>query len=64
MQCLGISLDPEKFPQKKYQLTAEFSRDKNYLYVFHTYCPMTHTNIISDLTLIPRIFSIHPSEQL
>ncbi|XP_049825597.1 anoctamin-5-like isoform X2 [Aethina tumida] len=32
MQCLGISLDPEKFPQKKYQLTAEFSRDKNYLF--------------------------------
>lgn len=24
-------LDPEKFPQKKYQLATEFSRDKDYL---------------------------------
>ncbi|XP_072392472.1 anoctamin-2-like isoform X1 [Diabrotica undecimpunctata] len=28
----NVMLDPEKFPVKKYQLTAEFNKDKNYLF--------------------------------
>lgn len=28
-----VRLDPKKFPPTKYRLTAEFSRDKSYLYV-------------------------------
>ncbi|XP_057668249.1 anoctamin-2-like isoform X2 [Diorhabda carinulata] len=27
-----VSLDPDKFPPKKYQLTAEFNKDKDYLF--------------------------------
>ena len=30
-------LDLVKFPPKEYQLAAEYSRDKDYLYVDHTY---------------------------
>ncbi|XP_074041423.1 anoctamin-2 isoform X3 [Leptinotarsa decemlineata] len=32
MKYFNVSLDPRKFPVKKYQLTAEFSRDKSYLF--------------------------------
>ncbi|CAH1155880.1 unnamed protein product [Phaedon cochleariae] len=32
LKTCNVSLDPKKFPVKKYQLTAEFSRDKNYLF--------------------------------
>ncbi|CAH0560973.1 unnamed protein product [Brassicogethes aeneus] len=32
LACLKVSLDPQKFPPQKYQLTAEFSRDKEYLF--------------------------------
>lgn len=33
LQTFNVTLDPKLFPPKKYQLTAEFSRDKCYLYV-------------------------------
>ncbi|KAG5895568.1 hypothetical protein JTB14_002332 [Gonioctena quinquepunctata] len=32
MKYCKVSLDPGKFPVKKYELTAEFSRDKSYLF--------------------------------
>ncbi|KAL1509670.1 hypothetical protein ABEB36_004376 [Hypothenemus hampei] len=32
MEKCNIALDRKKFPPKKYQLTAEFSKDKNYLF--------------------------------
>uniref|UniRef100_A0A6P7FJS9 Anoctamin n=1 Tax=Diabrotica virgifera virgifera TaxID=50390 RepID=A0A6P7FJS9_DIAVI len=32
LQRFNVMLDPEKFPVKKYQLTAEFNKDKNYLF--------------------------------
>ncbi|KAJ8964118.1 hypothetical protein NQ314_005114, partial [Rhamnusium bicolor] len=32
LQCCRVSLDPKLFPVKKYQLTAEFNKDKDYLF--------------------------------
>ncbi|VEN48394.1 unnamed protein product [Callosobruchus maculatus] len=32
LQCCKVTLDPKLFPVKKYELTAEFSRDKDYLF--------------------------------
>ncbi|XP_044253910.1 anoctamin-1-like isoform X1 [Tribolium madens] len=32
LDCLRVRLDPEIFPPKKYRLTAEFNREKNYLF--------------------------------
>lgn len=31
---LFVTIDPGKFPPPKYVLTAEYSREKSYLYVF------------------------------
>lgn len=31
LDCCKVRLDPQKFPPRKYRLTAEFSRDKSYL---------------------------------
>jgi anoctamin-1 len=32
LDCFRVRLDPKLFPPKKYKLTAEFSREKNYLF--------------------------------
>ncbi|RZC37101.1 anoctamin-1-like [Asbolus verrucosus] len=32
LDCCHVRLDPKLFPPKKYRLTAEFCRDKNYLF--------------------------------
>ncbi|XP_063915509.1 anoctamin-1-like isoform X2 [Zophobas morio] len=32
LDCLNVRLDPQIFPPKQYKLTAEFNREKNYLF--------------------------------
>lgn len=60
----NVKMDPKKFPPRKYRLTAEFSRDKSYLYGSHLIIKTNRysNNLFLDLILILKTFLPLPLE--